>query len=172
MKILKKTLTYFFLIAVVNVAGLDAKPVPDSFANLAEKLLPAVVNVSTIEYVETRGNNNMPPFPFPLPPNSPFNDFFKDYPQKQQPAPPSGPQKRPFSLGSGFVIDPAGFIITNNHVIGKATEIKVRLQDGTELEAKIVGRDAKIDIVLLKVDAGKPLPSVKFADSNKARIGD
>ena len=172
MKILKKTLTYFFLIAVVNVAGLDAKPVPDSFANLAEKLLPAVVNVSTIESVETRGNNNMPPFPFPLPPNSPFNDFFKDYPQKQQPAPPSGPQKRPFSLGSGFVIDPAGFIITNNHVIGKATEIKVRLQDGTELEAKIVGRDAKIDIVLLKVDAGKPLPSVKFADSNKARIGD
>ena len=172
MKILKKTLTYFFLIAVVNVAGLDAKPVPDSFANLAEKLLPAVVNVSTIESVETRGNNNMPPFPFPLPPNSPFNDFFKDYPQKQQPAPPSGPQKRPFSLGSGFVIDPAGFIITNNHVIGKATEIKVRLQDGTELEAKIVGRDAKIDIVLLKVDAGKPLPSVKFADSDKARIGD
>ena len=172
MKILKKTLTYFFLIAVVNVAGLDAKPVPDSFANLAEKLLPAVVNVSTIESVETRGNNNMPPFPFPLPPNSPFNDFFKDYPQKQQPAPPSGPQKRPFSLGSGFVIDPAGFIITNNHVIGKATEIKVRLQDGTELEAKIVGRDAKIDIVLLKVDAGKLLPSVKFADSNKARIGD
>ena len=69
MKILKKTLTYFFLIAVVNVAGLDAKPVPDSFANLAEKLLPAVVNVSTIESVETRGNNNMPPFPFPLPPN-------------------------------------------------------------------------------------------------------
>ena len=176
MKILKKTLIYFFLIVGVNAAALDAKPAPDSFANLAERLLPAVVNVSTTQTVETRGSNNMPPFPFPfpfpLPPDSPFNDFFKGYPERQQPGPPPAPQKRPFSLGSGFVIDPAGFIITNNHVIGKATEIKVKLQDGTELEAKIVGRDAKIDIALLKVETEKSLPFVKFADSDRARIGD
>ena len=174
MQVSKKILIYFFLVIIVNATPLGAKPIPDSFANLAEKLLPAVVNVSTTQTVQSGGGNNMPPFPFPfpLPPDSPFNEFFKDYPDQQRPGTPPAPQKRPFSLGSGFVIDPAGFIITNNHVIGKATEIKVKLQDETELEAKIVGRDPKIDIVLLKVDAGKPLPFVKFADSDQARIGD
>jgi len=151
-----------------------AKGAPDSFADLADKLSPAVVNVSTSRTVEDAPEGQiqgqgMPQFP----PGSPFEELFKDYFDHYQ-----GPNGKPpkehktRSLGSGFVIDSKGLIVTNNHVIDKATEIVVSFQNGKEFPAHLIGRDVKTDIALLKVDAPEPLPSVKLGDSDKVRVGD
>jgi len=157
-----------------------ARAAPESFADLAEKLLPAVVNVSTSATVATR--ENMPEIPG-LPPGSPFEQFFKDFMERNRPpgARPSprgdnrrreAPERRMQSLGSGFIIDPSGLIVTNNHVIDGADEITVTLHDNTKLKATLVGRDERVDMALLKVKSDKPLPSVSFADSSAARVGD
>jgi serine protease Do len=147
--------------------GVRAQPAgaPVSFADLAEKLLPAVVNISSSQVLnpEDRGPD-MPQFP----PGSPFEEFFKDYMDKNAPARP----QRATSLGSGFVIDPSGLIVTNNHVIDGADEITVILQDDTNLKAELVGKDDRTDLALLRVKPSKPLPSVKFGDSDATRIGD
>jgi len=151
---------------------------PPSFADLAEKLLPAVVNISTSQTVRAeRGapggqeRRRSPDVPMPqFPPGSPFEEFFKDFFERGQR--PDAPPRRSQSLGSGFIIDPAGFVVTNNHVIGEADEIKVILQDDTQLSAKLVGRDAKTDLALLKVEANRPLPAVKWGTSDKARVGE
>jgi serine protease Do len=149
-----------------------ARPAPDSFADLAAKLLPAVVNVSSTTEVKTAAGPDMPVFP----PGSPFEQFFKDFmnrhrPQGDQNQPPPE-ERRMQSLGSGFIIDPSGLIVTNNHVIEGADEITVTLQDGTSLKATVAGRDTAGDIALLKVKSDKPLPSVQFGDSTAMRIGD
>ncbi len=142
-----------------------ARGAPESFADLAEKLLPAVVNISSTQMIEG-GAGGLEPFEFP--PGSPFEEFFREYRKRQKPDQP----RRGMSLGSGFIIDAEGYVVTNNHVIAEAEEITVILQDNTELKAEIVGRDAKTDLALLKVEAKKKLPAIKWGDSNAARVGD
>ncbi len=141
---------------------------PDSFADLAEKLLPSVVNISTSQTVKRRGNTSQERPQ--LPPGSPFEEFFKEFFDRQERG--ENQPRRAQSLGSGFIIHGNGTIVTNNHVIDGADEIYVILQDKTRLKAKLVGRDAKTDLAVLKVDAKKTLPAVRFGDSKKARVGD
>jgi serine protease Do len=140
---------------------------PSSFADLAEALLPAVVNVSTTQTISSKGGPEMPQFP----PGSPFEEFFKDFLEKQRPDGGVKPRKAT-SLGSGFIIDPEGLVVTNNHVIADADEVNVILHDNSTLKAEIVGRDAKTDLALLRIKPAKPLTAVKFGDSDEIRVGD
>ena len=141
----------------------DNRPV--SFADLAERLSPAVVNISTAQTV-TRPNRPMPQ----LPPGSPFREFFEDFFDRR--GGEGGGPNRVQSLGSGFVIDGSGFVVTNNHVIEEADEIEVNFSDGSSLPAVLIGRDPKTDIAVLKVEPDDPLPYVNFGDSEAARVGD
>ncbi|MGD9650508.1 MAG: DegQ family serine endoprotease [Dongiaceae bacterium] len=150
---------------------------PNTFADLADKLSPAVVNVSTTQIVKPRQpGEGMPQFQFP--PGSPFEEFFKEFFDRlpdnnnNQPQQESRPRSKPTSLGSGFIIDPSGLIVTNNHVIADADEIRVTLHDDTKLKAEIVGRDIKTDLALLRVKADKKLPYVSFGNSDVARVGE
>ncbi|WP_215761379.1 DegQ family serine endoprotease [Acetobacter sp. P1H12_c] len=152
---------------------------PDSFADLAARLLPAVVNVSTTQTVKSGseddddegdgGDDQLPQMPN-FPQGSPFEKFFHDFMNRQNS--PDGPPRRMQALGSGFIIDPAGYIVTNNHVIRHADKITVTLQDNTVLTARAVGHDDRTDLALLKVESKKPLPAVHFGDSDKRRVGD
>ncbi|HEV2335654.1 MAG TPA: DegQ family serine endoprotease [Stellaceae bacterium] len=166
--------------AVLVIAGpfgfsSAARPAPDGFADLAEKLLPEVVNISTTqtlkpEHQKEPATSGRPQFP----PGSPFEEFFKDFLDhngKHSDNPEPQPRKAT-SLGSGFIIDPSGYIVTNNHVIADADEITVILHDNTNLKAELVGRDTKTDVAVLKVKADKPLPAASWGDSDKARVGD
>jgi len=146
---------------------------PESFAPLAERILPAVVNISTTQTVDSR---NRPAIPMPeFPPGSPFEEFFRDFFERQQRPGGGGQQpRRATSLGSGFVIDSSGYIVTNNHVIDGAEEITVIFQDeqNTELKAELIGTDAATDLALLKVDAGRKLTALEWGDSDTIRVGD
>ena len=134
--------------------------IPGSFADLAEKLMPSVVNISTTTIIKTQSN----PFPFQFPPGSPFEDMFKEF---------GAPQERQSSaLGSGFIIDENGIVITNNHVISDAKDIIVRVNGDKEYEAKVVGADPLSDIAVLQLETKEKFKPVKFGDSDKARIGD
>ena len=134
--------------------------IPGSFADLAEKLMPSVVNISTTTSIKTQSN----PFPFQFPPGSPFEDMFKEF---------GTPQERQSSaLGSGFIIDEDGIVITNNHVISDAKDIIVRVNGDKEYEAKVVGADPLSDIAVLQLETKEKFKPVKFGDSDKARIGD
>ena len=146
-----------------------ARPAPDSFADLAAKVTPAVVNVSTTQPVE-RPRGQMPQSPFP--PGSPFEEFFKHFFDQERYSPSAENAAKMTALGSGFIIDPSGYVVTNNHVVGKADKIDVTLTDGRKFDAKLVGRDEKTDLALLKINVDKPLPFVKFGDSNVERVGD
>ncbi|HAX91873.1 MAG TPA: serine protease [Rhodospirillaceae bacterium] len=162
-----------FSLSVMIAAPSQARSAPESFADLAEKLLPAVVNISTTQTITQE--DEIQAFEFKFPEGSPFEDFFKEFQQRQQQLTPNGeePRKRKAtSLGSGFVIDPTGYIVTNNHVVQDADEITVILQDDTNLPAKVVGRDKKTDLAVLKVETKKPLPALTFGDSDKIRVGD
>ncbi len=141
----------------ISAYGNDA---PASFADLAEKLMPSVVNISTTQTVVTNTN----PFPFEFPPGSPFEDMFKEF---------GTPQKRKASaLGSGFIIDKKGIVVTNNHVIQGADDILVRVEGDKEYKAKIIGSDPLSDIAVLEIQSSDNFIPVKFGDSDKARIGD
>jgi len=144
---------------------------PTSVADLAEGLMSAVVNISTSQKVQTRNRNNVP---IPrVPEGSPFQDFFNDlFPQGPNGENNEGSPRTRQSLGSGFVIDKDGTIITNNHVIADADEITVNFSDGSKLTAELVGTDPKTDIAVLKVKPTTPLNAVPFGDSDGARIGD
>ena len=154
-----------FLMAVAQPAF--ARGAPDSFADLADQLSPAVVNITTSTNVSQVDRGARPT----LPEGSPFEDFFEDFMQRQ---PDGGPQRqrRGSALGSGFIISPDGYIVTNNHVIETADEISIELFTGGELDAKLIGRDPRTDIALLKVESDTPLPFVSFGDSDLARVGD
>ena len=143
----------------------QAKVAPDGFADLAEKLLPSVVNISTTQVVEGRGGVELPQ----LPPGSPFEDFFKEFFDRNR---PEQRRRKATSLGSGFILDSAGHVLTNNHVIEGADEIAVILQDDTRLAAEVVGRDPKTDIAILKVTPSNGMRPVKFGDSDVSRVGD
>jgi serine protease Do len=152
-----------------------ARPAPDSFADLAEKLLPSVVNISTTQTLKSdRGREHAGPEIPQFPPGSPFEEFFRDFFDRGMPKSgrPEAQPRKATSLGSGFIIDPAGYVVTNNHVIADADEITVILHDDTNLKAELVGRDTKTDIALLKVKTDKPLPSAVWGDSDAARVGD
>ncbi len=163
-----------------------ARGAPDSFADLAASLLPAVVNISSSETVKgDAADNDEDPAPnnSPFPPGSPFEKFFHDFMNRQHGQHPDGqgdgqgddgdnaPRKMQ-SLGSGFIVDPAGLIVTNNHVIAGADEITVTLQDNTVLKATLIGHDDRTDLALLQVHPDRHLPSVGFGDSDKSRVGD
>ena len=149
------------LIFCLNFSTLSsAKDIPASFADLAERLMPSVVNISTTTTITTRSN----PFPFQFPPGSPFEDMFKDF---------GTPQERKTSaLGSGFIISDDGIVITNNHVIQGAEDVFVRVNGDQEFKAKILGADPGMDIAVLKIDSDEKFVPVKFGDSDKSRIGD
>jgi len=141
--------------------------VPATFADLAAKVTPAVVNISST-HVETADaqQNEMPDLK-----GTPFEQFFKQFMENQGQG--QKPMKRKATaLGSGFVVDPTGYIVTNNHVIESATDIQVTTTDGVDHPAKLIGADPKTDLALLKIDTTKPMPYVQFGDSDKTRVGD
>lgn len=150
---------------------------PESFADLVEQVSPAVVNITTTSTVATPMAGGPQ-----LPPGSPFSDLFREFgfpgfPQDQdgdspQPFGRNAPEQRSNALGSGFVVSPDGLIVTNNHVIDGADQIEIEFFSGKTLPAKVVGKDDKTDIAVLKVESKDPLPFVKFGDSDKARVGD
>jgi serine protease Do len=147
---------------------------PEGISDVAEQVIDAVVNVSTKQSVDMR-SGAMPQ----LPPGSPFEEFFEEFFKNRRGQNGQNGQnggaptpRRVNSLGSGFIIDPAGLVVTNNHVIADADEVSVILNDGTTLKAEIIGRDTKTDLALLKVTPTKPLKAVKFGDSDRLRLGE
>ncbi|MCB1651844.1 MAG: DegQ family serine endoprotease [Alphaproteobacteria bacterium] len=156
-------------------AALPGQNAPESFADIVDKLLPAVVNISSTQKMiqpemvpppQMAPDQEMPQFPE----GSPFQDFFEEFMQRRGPGVPMEPEA---SLGSGFVIDAEnGYIITNNHVVKDADEIRVTFQDDETIPAKLIGTDEKTDIAVLKIDTKKKLTAVPFGDSDKLRVGD
>ena len=158
MKYISKILIIIIL-SLNSLILVAAETPPKSFADLAEKLMPSVVNISTTQTVRTTTNQ----FPFQFPPGSPFEDMFKEF---QRPT-----ERKASSLGSGFIIDKKGIVVTNNHVIANAEDIVVRIND-KEYSAKVVGSDPYADIAVLKINSEENFEFVKFGDSDKARVGD
>ena len=154
-----------FLLSFLFIFGFNlnsnSQSIPGSFADLAERLMPSVVNISTTQTVVSRSN----PFPgFEFPPGSPFGDMFKEF---------GTPQERQSSaLGSGFIIDEKGIVVTNNHVIDGAEDIVVQVNGEKKFNAKVIGADPLSDIAVLQLDTKEKFIPVKFGDSDKARIGD
>ena len=151
----------FFIFIISNISSAQGKSAPVSFADLAEKLMPSVVNISTTQTVKTATN----PFPFKFPPGSPFGEMFKDF-ENQQPS-----ERKASALGSGFIIKENGIVITNNHVIANAEDILVRVGE-KEYKAKLIGADPYMDIAVLKMETKDRFTTVKFGDSDLARVGD
>lgn len=173
-------------LAAVSVAALaltlsaqlaEARGTPETFADVVEDVMPAVVNISTTQLVESRRRSprNMPQIPRGGPWDEMFRDFLDQF-GDQLPQDGDGdsdrPRRRARSLGSGFVIDSTGLIVTNNHVIEDADEIRVLLADDTILEAEVIGRDPQGDLALIKVEVDRPLPVLQWGDSDKMRVGD
>jgi serine protease Do len=154
-------------LAILLLGPAQAAQAPDSFASLAEKVTPAVVNISTQRQISDR---NVGPrgLPFGFPEGSPFEEFFRRFEDQGRPS----PGRSAMALGSGFIIDPAGYVVTNNHVVDSATNIDVTLTTGRTYPAKLLGADAKTDLALLKIDSPDPLPAVSFGDSDSLKVGD
>ncbi len=141
---------------------------PDAIADVAESVIDAVVNISTSQTVDAKGGPQLQ-----LPPGSPFEELFEEFNRNRRGEQNrERPPRRVNSLGSGFIIDPQGIVVTNNHVISEADEINVILNDGTKLKAELIGKDQKTDLALLRVKPEKPLKAVKFGDSDKLRLGE
>jgi serine protease Do len=154
---------------------------PDGIADVAEKVIDAVVNISTSQTVEAKGGSEGRGAMPQLPPGSPFEEFFDDFFKNRRG--PGGNSKggdkgsdlqprKTNSLGSGFIVDTSGIVVTNNHVIADADEINVIMNDGTKIKAELVGVDKKTDLAVLKFKPVKPLVAVKFGDSDKLRLGE
>ena len=159
MKNFNKILLYLLFFSFILPIELKARNAPESFADLAEKLIPSVVNISTTQTIRTTSNQ----FPFQFPPGSPFEEMFKDF---QRPT-----ERKASSLGSGFIISKEGIIITNNHVIQDAEDILVKV-NSKEYKAKVIGSDRYSDIAVLKIESTDTFVPVNFGDSDKARVGD
>ncbi|MFQ5974403.1 MAG: trypsin-like peptidase domain-containing protein, partial [Alphaproteobacteria bacterium] len=155
--LLASTLGFAFMVQV------SAREAPETFADMAERLLPSVVNISTSQVVR-RQREDVPQ----APPGSPFEEFFREFFDQN----PKNAPRRATSLGSGFIIESSGLVVTNNHVIADADEITVVLADNTRHEAKVLGRDPKTDLALLEIDAGRELPALQWGDSETARVGE
>src|ERR1700684_360560 len=145
-----------------------AQAKPTSLADLVDSVAEAVVNISATQTVEEKDADALPDLPKGTPFDDMFEQFFKNHGMNGAPQ----HQRRSSSLGSGFVIDPSGIVITNNHVVGDANDIVVIFTDGRKLKAKVIGKDPKVDVAVLKVESDKPLKTVKFGDSDKMRVGD
>jgi serine protease Do len=148
---------------------------PEGVADVAEKVIDAVVNISTSQTVEAKGGDGGRGAIPQLPPGSPFEEFFDDFFKNRRGGGKGGGDLQPRktnSLGSGFIVDTAGVVVTNNHVIADADEINVIMNDGTKIKAEIVGVDKKTDLAVLKFKPVKPLVAVQFGDSDKLRLGD
>ena len=156
MKLVSKILLF---LVIFSYSFANSKPVPESFADLADKLMPSVVNISTTQTVRTTTNQ----FPFQFPPGSPFGEMFKDF---ERPT-----ERKASSLGSGFIIKKNGTVVTNNHVIAGADDILVRVGD-KEYKAKVIGADPYMDIAVLKMETKDQFKPVSFGDSDVARVGD
>ncbi len=199
---MQKHLKFFTVIALIAAAGtpvighamgdkkaettpadITAKPspippgAPSSFADIADDLLPAVVNISSTLKTEAPAGQDEPgqlPEMPQFPPGSPFQDFFEEFLNRRgEGGGGAEPAIPPSSLGSGFVVDAAkGLVVTNNHVVKDADEVRVTFQDDTTLVAKIIGKDEKMDLAVLKVETTKKLSDVKFGNSDEMRVGD
>ena len=156
-----KTIFYILVFTFSFSLTSNSQTVPESFADLAEKLMPSVVNISTTQTVVTKSN----PFPgFEFPPGSPFGDMFKDFGTPQE--------KQSSALGSGFIIDEKGIVVTNNHVIDGAEDIVVQVNGEKKFKAKVIGADPLSDIAVLQIETNEKFIPVNFGNSDKARIGD
>ncbi|HXT07834.1 MAG TPA: DegQ family serine endoprotease [Roseiarcus sp.] len=167
---MRATLSGAFALALI--AGLAGPPAlaqtkPTNLADLVAEVADAVVNISATQVIEEKGAEAMPDLPKGTPFDDMFQQFFKNHGMNGPPRP-----RQSSSLGSGFVIDPTGIVITNNHVVGDANEIVVIFTDGRKLKAKVIGKDPKVDVAVLKVTGDKPFKTVKFGDSDKMRVGD
>ena len=161
-KTFKKIIGFNFIVILLTFSThfTHAKNAPDSFADLAEALMPSVVNISSTQTVKTTSN----PFPFQFPPGSPFEDMFKEFNRPTE--------RKATALGSGFIIDKSGIIVTNNHVIEGAEDIIVSVNGSTEYKATVIGKDPYMDLAVLKIESDEKFKPVKFGDSDEARVGD
>ena len=157
----KKLVNFSLIFFILLSSAVQSKTTPNSFADLAEKLMPSVVNISSTQTIKSNAN----PFPFEFPPGSPFEDMFKEFNKPTE--------RKATALGSGFVIDKKGIIVTNNHVIQGAEDIFVSVNGSKEYKAKVIGKDPYMDLAVLEIiDSEKNFKPVKFGDSDKARVGD
>ena len=152
--------TFILILLIFPSSFVQSKTIPSSFADLAEKLMPSVVNISTTQTIQTTSN----PFPFQFPPGSPFEDMFKEFNRPTE--------RKATALGSGFIIDKQGLVVTNNHVIQGAEDIFVSVNGSKEYKAKVIGKDPYMDLAVLKIESNEKFQPVSFGDSDKARIGD
>ncbi len=156
--IINSSLIIIFLFFFTSLS--HSKVAPDSFADLAEKLMPSVVNIKTTQTITTNSN----PFNFQFPPGSPFEDMFKEFNQPRE--------RKGTALGSGFIIDKNGIVVTNSHVIQGAEDIVVSVNGSTEYKAKVIGKDPYMDLAVLKIESDEKFKPVNFGNSDKARVGD
>ena len=152
--------TLVIILLIFPSSFVESKTVPSSFADLAEKLMPSVVNISTTQTIKTTSN----PFPFQFPPGSPFEDMFKEFNRPTE--------RKATALGSGFIIDKKGLVVTNNHVIQGAEDIFISVNGSTEYKAKVVGKDPYMDLAVLQIESNDKFEPDSFGDSDKARVGD
>ena len=162
MNIYKKVFHYCLVLIVLSLptSFANAKNIPGSFADLAEELMPSVVNIASTQTVKTTAN----PFPFEFPPGSPFEDMFKEFNRPSE--------RKATGLGSGFIIDEKGIVVTNNHVIQGAEDIVVSVNGAKEYQAKVIGKDPYMDLAVLQIVSDEKFIPVSFGDSDKARVGD
>ena len=162
MNIYERFLKFSIILIILSFSSSVAysKSTPSSFADLAEKLMPSVVNISSTQTIKTSAN----PFPFQFPPGSPFEDMFKEFNRPTE--------RKATALGSGFIIDKKGIVVTNNHVIQGAEDIIVSVNGSTEYKAEIIGTDPYMDLAVLQIESDEKFIPVNFGDSDKARIGD
>ena len=158
----RKLINISLILVILNFFSVSSfsKTVPDSFADLAEKLMPSVVNISTTQTIKSTTN----PFPFEFPPGSPFEDMFKEFNKSTE--------RKATALGSGFIIDKKGVVVTNNHVIKGAEDIFVSVNGSKEYKATVVGKDPYMDLAVLQIDTKDKFKPVVFGDSDKSRVGD
>jgi len=162
MKICKKIINFGLIIILLNFSTsfVYGKETPISFADLAEKLMSSVVNISSTQTIKTTSN----PFPFEFPPGSPFEDMFKEFNRPTE--------RKATALGSGFIIDKEGIVVTNNHVIQGAEDIIVKITGKKEYKATVIGKDPYMDLAVLKIESDDKFIPVSFGNSDKARVGD
>ncbi len=162
MRLFKRIINFSLILVFLAfpTKSLLSKNAPSSFADLAEKLMPSVVNISSTQTIQTTSN----PFPFQFPPGSPFEDMFKEFNRPTE--------RKATALGSGFIIDKKGIVVTNNHVIQGAEDIMVSVNGSKEYKAKIIGKDPYMDLAVLQIESEEKFQPVTFGDSDKARVGD
>ena len=162
MKAYKRIINFglILIFTTLQISLVQGKTLPISFADLAEELMPSVVNISSTQTIKTTAN----PFPFQFPPGSPFEDMFKEFNRPSE--------RKATALGSGFIIDKKGIVVTNNHVIQGAEDIIVSVNGSTEYKAKVLGTDPYMDLAVLQIESDEKFVPVSFGDSDKARVGD